>query len=956
MAKIATNVSESVYQITNWLGVNQAIEGDARLKHGEASEMRNFKVTSGGALQKRGGSRNVAGLMQEYTVSVDETVETMTFKGLAGALTMYPRVVPNSVGIPIGDGDPVSVDESNWGNYIGYYYSGPGGARQLIKCAVTKATGQIAVNGGAANKGSLTRFAVGTENNVGGVTTTGTQAITTAEQLNDNGGIYTLSGTETEQGRAFSTSAGFKTTDVGGYVLVDGLPWLYYGAKTERYDVSHMKKKYSCTRTSTTQYYTYYTQRTLHIGHQSGQTSGYSGMSFNSATGTFSTYGSSVTVGDGAYGTAYSGGGSSIAYGVGAAEGYELYYASAQGPFTGATTVTTYELGDYIQDILVADGSNPEAGSGYTYVTTQTFDGVSYVIMKSGDSYFAYCASEDTSDYYECEYGWYGYPLTVISNQYDWTFYTTSSTGNGSDSEVRGIWSGYVAKREVLCAACNGYLWELFDEDGVWSKVSCGTMDTSQNVHMFGFDEKLYILNGSEYKVWDGTTLTDVTGYRPMVATEVLPTGGGTALEQVNKLTGARRCRISPDGTATTFQLPETSIFTLDYVTNVATGTAITEYSADLSAGTVTFTDAPAEGVSSIEIGWTMPVDYADTVRSMHYAELYNGAQDTRVFLYGDGSNQCFYSGLDYVGQPRADYFPDLNVIHIGDANTPITAMIRHYNKLLAFKLDSCYSIYYDTLTQEDGKVIPGFYITTVNRDIGNCAPGQARLVENRPRTLDGRSVIEWKATSTSGNITGDQRNAQRVSQRVERSIRTFDLSQARTFYDKISHEFYVIGREGTALVNNVEADAWYVYTGLNATCMITYKDENYYGTSDGWLRHFSNDYTDDQGEAIDAYWESGAMAFGADFRRKYSAMLWVGIKPEDNGYLKVTAETDQKSEFAEYSFTTESDEAVPEMNRIKLKAKKFTYYKLILANNTTDTTATVVSADIRVRGTGYVR
>lgn len=84
--------------------------------------------------------------------------------------------------------------------------------------------------------------------------------------------------------------------------------------------------------------------------------------------------------------------------------------------------------------------------------------------------------------------------------------------------------------------------------------------------------------------------------------------------------------------------------------------------------------------------------------------------------------------------------------------------------------------------------------------------------------------------------------------------------------------------------------------------------------------------------------------------------MLWIGIKPEENGYLAVTAETDRKADFAEYAFTTTDKGGVPEMNRIKLKAKKFTYYKLILKNNTADTTATVVSADIRVRGTGYVR
>ena len=43
-------------------------------------------------------------------------------------------------------------------------------------------------------------------------------------------------------------------------------------------------------------------------------------------------------------------------------------------------------------------------------------------------------------------------------------------------------------------------------------------------------------------------------------------------------------------------------------------------------------------------------------------------------------------------------------------------------------------------------------------------------------------------------------------------------------------------------------------------------------------------------------------------------------------------------------------------MTRLKLKAKKLTYYKLILTHDDADTTATVTSADIRVRFTGYVR
>lgn len=547
---------------------------------------------------------------------------------------------------------------------------------------------------------------------------------------------------------------------------------------------------------------------------------------------------------------------------------------------------------------------------------------------------------------------------SVQSSATTWTWKGNPVTisANGSDTQVRGLWSGFVNGQEVLCAACSGHLWELSLTDGVWSKTDCGAMDTSKDVHMFGFDRKLYLLNGTQYLVWDGTTLSSVTGYRPMVAVSVPPAGGGTALERVNRLTGARRCRFSPSGSTAVFYLPEKDILSVDYVKNVATGEEVTNYTADLTLGKLTFTSSPAEGINSLEVGWTAKTNASDEVTKMRFAELYNGSQDSRVFLYGDGSNKIIYSGLDYDGAPRADYFPDLNEAAIGDGNTPVTALIRHYNRLMVFKSDSAYSVCYGAITLETGAVTAGFYVTPVNRSVGCCAPGQAVLVGNRPRTLDGRSVVEWRGTTTAGNIGQDERNAEVISQRVDSTIRSFDLLSARCFYDKLSHEYYVIGTNGTALIHNVEADAWYVYTNFPALCLIRYKDELYYGTADGRLRHFSDGYRTDIGNPIDAVWESGSMHFSEDFRRKYSAMVWVGVKPEDGSLLSVTARTDRKADFAEYSFSGRATGEVPETARVRLKAKKFTYYKLILRSSAPNATATVVSADIRVRGTGYVR
>ena len=108
-----------------------------------------------------------------------------------------------------------------------------------------------------------------------------------------------------------------------------------------------------------------------------------------------------------------------------------------------------------------------------------------------------------------------------------------TSRGSGLPPTARtarcaGSGAASSAARRCCARACGGYLWQLERSDGgVWSKTACGTVDTSEDVFMFGFDEKLYLLNGSQYRVWDGESLTDVAGYRPLVAVSAPPEGGG---------------------------------------------------------------------------------------------------------------------------------------------------------------------------------------------------------------------------------------------------------------------------------------------------------------------------------------------------------------------------------------------------------------------------------------------
>lgn len=534
------------------------------------------------------------------------------------------------------------------------------------------------------------------------------------------------------------------------------------------------------------------------------------------------------------------------------------------------------------------------------------------------------------------------------------------------EGPVKRLWFGMVGGSECILAACDNRLYRLFN-GAEWVREDVGQVSTDESVFIFGFSDCAYILDGENYQVYDGEELKAVEGYRPLVSVSNAPTGGGTNLEQVNKLTAARRVQFSPDGTAVTFQLSEKNLASVDYVKNMVTGEEMTGYTPNLVSGTVTFETAPEVGTNTLEIGYTAGESYRLQVERMRYAELFNGAQDSRVFLYGDGSNQAFYSGLDENGQPRADYFPDLNQMGVGESNTPITAMIRHGSRMVVYKTNSTYSVYYSTLTLEDGSATAGFYLSTVNRAIGNVAPGQAQLVLNYPRTLHGEDCYEWRNASTY--FTADERQAKRISDHIHTTMRSFDLSDAVCWDDNDAQEYYIC-YENQALVHNYVADAWYYYTDFDAQSMMNFRNELYIGTSTGQILNVNDRYLTDCGEAIDAYWESGAMDFDADYMRKYTSTLWVTVKPESNSYVEITVKTDRKADhtekavskgagffssmnFANFSFNTRTR---PQVKRLRIKSKKYTFYKLVFQTDKVNTTATVLQADIRVRQTGYAK
>ena len=546
----------------------------------------------------------------------------------------------------------------------------------------------------------------------------------------------------------------------------------------------------------------------------------------------------------------------------------------------------------------------------------------------------------------------------------------TVMTLKDSDATKRfyGAWRGTVGGRDCVLVSFGGHIYDV--DIGAGTKRDLGTAAKAAAT-FFAFGGKVYLLNGKDYKSWDGggaTGFADVVPYVPLVQLSTTPAGAGTLLEGVNRLTGKRRVQFSPDGTAKVFQLPEKEIASADSVK--LNGAAVTSgWTADKANGTVTFTTAPEKGTNTLEIAYTKGSGAVGEVKAMRYSELYNGSTDTRVFLYGDGSNRAIYSGIRYdTGEASADYFPDLYEMRVGEKNTPITALVRQYSRMMAFKPNSAWAVSYGTITLDTGTVTAAFTVQPVNRQFGNDAPGQARLLENSPLTLDAGSVYQWVGDG-SKYVTNSESNAKRISDRAAKTLKGFDLKSVKTFNMKQEHEYWFVYRR-KALILNYANSTWYVYEDLPFDELLEVEAEKYGFTAEGDIVHFSRLHRNDNGAAISCYACTGAMDFDRDWLQKYSPAVYVAMQPETGARVTVTVESDRRSDypekvvanslatfshvsFAHFSFTTNRK---PKVRRVKMKVKKATFYRLIFKSMDASAAATIIETDIQMRYSGNVK
>lgn len=531
-----------------------------------------------------------------------------------------------------------------------------------------------------------------------------------------------------------------------------------------------------------------------------------------------------------------------------------------------------------------------------------------------------------------------------------------TSLGAGA---INGVYEYQKINGTVMFLLAHGA--NLYTQSGNAQPVSIYEGLANQRVNFFTMNDKCYIMDGVNYLVYDGTTVSPVTPYIPTIAISKTPAGGGTAYEDFNLLSAGFKDSFSADGTATAYVLSLTNLDATP-VTAVVNGVNTvegTDFTVDRVLGKVTFTTAPATGTNNVVItAYKTYAGYADRIKKCRFITLFGGSNDTRPFVSGNPDMPGYVWRL---GLFDPTYAPENGFYKYSQK---VTGFSKQYDYLVVHMAEGYRVINYEL----DTNGLASFPSKPINDQVGTIATNSIQLIENNPVSLSKNGVY----ILTSSNVR-DERNVSHISEAIDAKLLSEpNLEQAISVdYDNK----YWLAVNGNVYVYDYAIREWYLYDNIRANCFIERNGDLYFGNSqEGFLYRFMKESEpapfNDDGAPIVAHWKSKHFTFGADELRKLVEKVFFSLKPmtrtsadlyyisnKKESALVKTSRMDlldfRNIDFNNWSFILSS---FPQESMAKIKAKKITHFQLIIKSNKVDEGLGLLSIGIKYRYQSYVK
>jgi hypothetical protein len=526
----------------------------------------------------------------------------------------------------------------------------------------------------------------------------------------------------------------------------------------------------------------------------------------------------------------------------------------------------------------------------------------------------------------------------------------------------------YIYKGQALIhAGTNLYLWSNFPDTETNAEILKSDMNNSRSAFTI-FNDKLYIVDGLNYLVYDGElkSVKDDNPYIPTTTITRSPSGGGEMNNDINVLQPLRKNSFWGDGASTEYYLDATGIEEVTEV--IVNDEVVTNYEVDLIFGKVIFETAPSKAVMSDNVVITFKKTisgYTDRIDKCTKIVTF----DRRVFFTGnpDYPNAIFHCELN-----NPSYISDLAYYQDGTDESAIKSIVVGNNVLWVFKEPNQQNdtIFYHTATTDStGKVYPnyqgnvstGCYADAINYkdDVVFLSRNGLEGISNED--INSKQLLNHRSSLVDNKLINE--NNYNMSMMAEWEGYLLIL---------VNHKIYLADMRQMFTGNLGYEYEWYLWNLEKAKiCYVKeYKGKLYIGAEDGSIFVFEG--TNDNGEAIMSYWTTPMDNFGYGNLNKTTNKRGgiAKIKTIPNGVVKVSETTNKRQEekyitkysangfdfsdidFSNLTFVTNNNSYIV----YKIKEKKFTELSLKFYSDELDKPFGIYSAILEAFVGGYVK
>ena len=459
------------------------------------------------------------------------------------------------------------------------------------------------------------------------------------------------------------------------------------------------------------------------------------------------------------------------------------------------------------------------------------------------------------------------------------------------------IWGVHIIGDECLIHyGTNIATWDTFPNE--ITSASDYTVKYSSMAEAFStsfvYNSLLYIMDGTNYLVYNGSTVVAVTGYIPTTRIAADPDGGnGTDNEGVNYLSSYRKNTFVGDGSSKVYHL-DVSSYDNETPTATVNGVSASIASFSYTAGTVTFTTAPAKpttpGEANVIITFKKAVSgYPETIKNCTISRVF----DTRVIVSGNTNKKGYFypSELD-----DPTYFSDVKYVKDGDEDdSDIVSLCVTTDALITIKntTGKGTKVFYHVPSTDStyGRVYP---VTGTSIVKGCVAQGVTFLDDIVYLSNDGLESIYLDSDSSylvHRSTFVDKEMINKVNY-ASAKIEVWN----NYLLILMDNQVFLADSRQIAKVDSHKEYEWYYWDNINGSLLKDYNGTLFLTDTSGNIYKFSG--YNDNGTAIDSYWTTPLDVFGTGTKKKNSLKRGgvAEIKRIPNSVIKVDIATDKES------------------------------------------------------------